>query len=150
MENSAVKYQPLKLITPVPAWIDIDEPILIDDNLPSRTRFRYKVGDPIATAFDLKFYLSVDDAKNERNAWIDTDHFLSYEISPAVPAAESAADEEQVGYLSIETLQSVPHDSVYGRIFICQPLTLIGNPKLQSVSPIRSPRRRFDPTWETK
>ena len=121
MNNASIEYRSLILIAPVRAWIDIDEPIRITD-VQTRTRFRYNVGDPIATLFSLDFFLSEEDAEMDQNPWADADDFISYEFSPEHPEA-GEAEETQVGYLTTQALQEIPHDSFYGRIGICQPLS---------------------------
>ena len=60
---ASIEYAQFALVAPVLAWIDIDEPIQIR-HAKTRTRFRYKPGDPFATQFVLHFFLSESDAES--------------------------------------------------------------------------------------
>lgn len=146
--ESAITFQRLGFYPAIPATIDIDEPIVVSEDISTITAFRYTVGDPVANAFALHFYLTMQDAESEVNAWTAIEDVLTYEMTPRFPV-EADAEEEQYGELKIVRFQEIPYEVAYGRISICQPLSLLGDPKQQEVGPQNQTRRRMiRPRWE--
>ncbi len=128
---------------------------LLDDEIQATQavtdyRFRYRVGDPAATAFVLEWYANRLDSLLMVDPLTDTERLPSAVFIPNTPnAIDVEPDAFQNGVLRLyPSRHENPYTGAIGLLCMEQCPVKAGDPKTNPVDPIDSPRRHHRPTWE--
>lgn len=105
-------------------------------------RFRYKVGDPAATAFILKWYATRLDAKLMVRQLTDTDRLPTAQFIPATPNTDADAEVFQDGVLRLSpAISEMPYTSAVGLLCMVQDPIKKGDSVRQEFTPLQQNRR---------
>ena len=114
-------------------------------------RFRYKVGTPASTAFELMWYATRLDSLLRIDELTDTARLPTARFIPKVPDADAPPDVYQDGVLRLTpSTHETPYTEAVGLLCMVQQPAIKGDPKTNPVGPIEPPRRHHKPTWEIK